>query len=142
MRAIVLRQPMPVTERPLAMLDVPDPQPAAGDVLARVNACGGCRTDLHVVEGDLPVRRSPVIPGQQVVGRVIFAGTRFPSRSQTKRDSHSAFCRNGFPPSGGARTFRRAGTRASGFTYALQPRGPAKHDACPARTVGRAQSPS
>ena len=57
MRAMVLRQPMPVAERPLAMVDVPDPQPMAGQVVVRVNACGVCRTDLHVVEGDLPVRR-------------------------------------------------------------------------------------
>jgi propanol-preferring alcohol dehydrogenase len=61
---------MPVANRPLTMVEVPDPQPAALEVLVRVNACGVCRTDLHVVEGDLLVRRSPVIPGHQVVGTV------------------------------------------------------------------------
>ncbi len=75
MRAMVLRQPMPVANRPLTMVEVPDPQPAAVEVLVRVNACGVCRTDLHVVEGDLPVRRSPVIPGHQVVGTVSSLGS-------------------------------------------------------------------
>jgi len=75
MRAMVLRQPMPVANRPLTMVEVPDPQPAALEVLVRVSACGVCRTDLHVVEGDLPVRRSPVIPGHQVVGTVSSLGS-------------------------------------------------------------------
>jgi propanol-preferring alcohol dehydrogenase len=51
-------------------MDVPKPRASRGQVLVRVHACGVCRTDLHVVEGELPVRKSPVIPGHQVVGVV------------------------------------------------------------------------
>ncbi|WP_062529877.1 zinc-dependent alcohol dehydrogenase family protein [Demequina rhizosphaerae] len=53
---------------------VPDPVPAADELLVRVEACGVCRTDLHVVDGDLPVHRPSVIPGHQVVGTVVGAG--------------------------------------------------------------------
>ncbi len=74
MRAWILHEPKPVEERPLALLDVETPVPAAGEVLIRVNACGICRTDLHVVEGDLPPRRRPVIPGHQIVGTVVEMG--------------------------------------------------------------------
>lgn len=52
------------------------PTPAEDEVLLRVSACGICRTDLHVVEGELPVRRSPLIPGHQIVGRVAALGSR------------------------------------------------------------------
>jgi len=70
MKACVLAAPAPVTSNPLRYGDVPEPSPAANEVLVRVGACGVCRTDLHVVEGELPPRKSPVIPGHQVVGRV------------------------------------------------------------------------
>jgi D-arabinose 1-dehydrogenase-like Zn-dependent alcohol dehydrogenase len=46
------------------------PEPGVGEVLVRVDACGICRTDLHIVEGELPLVRSPIVPGHQVVGRV------------------------------------------------------------------------
>jgi propanol-preferring alcohol dehydrogenase len=52
----------------LELTDIPLPTPASGEVLVRVRACGICRTDLHVVEGELAPRKSPVIPGHQVVG--------------------------------------------------------------------------
>jgi len=55
---------------PLKYAEVPVPQPKSGEVLVRVRACGVCRTDLHVIEGELPPRKSPVIPGHQVVGIV------------------------------------------------------------------------
>ena len=70
MRAMVLDAPAPIDTRPLRLDDVPVPEPAADEVLIAVRACGICRTDLHIVEGDLEVRRSPVIPGHQVVGTV------------------------------------------------------------------------
>lgn len=70
MKACLLRAPSPVGARPLEFADAPDPEPGDDELLVRVSACGVCRTDLHVVEGELPVRRSPVIPGHQVVGRV------------------------------------------------------------------------
>jgi len=59
---------------PLAAASGPDPEPGPGQVLVEVAACGVCRTDLHVVDGDLPEPRRPVIPGHEVVGRVIRGG--------------------------------------------------------------------
>ncbi len=73
-RAMVLGAPAPIAAAPLREADVPVPAPAAGEVLVRVRACGVCRTDLHLVEGELPPARLPVIPGHQVVGRVEAAG--------------------------------------------------------------------
>ena len=70
MRAMVLSAQAAVETAPLASMDRPMPEPAAGEVRVRVRACGACRTDLHVVEGDLPARRLPLIPGHQVVGTV------------------------------------------------------------------------
>ena len=74
MKACVLARPAPVESGPLDWRDVASPVPGPGEVLIRVRACGVCRTDLHVVEGELPVRRSPVIPGHQVVGEVAAVG--------------------------------------------------------------------
>jgi propanol-preferring alcohol dehydrogenase len=54
------------------------PEPAADELLVRVSACGVCRTDLHVVEGDLPVRRQHVTPGHEVVGEVVATGSAVP----------------------------------------------------------------
>ncbi len=70
MKACVLPAPAAVETNPLRIVDVPRPQPGRGQVLVRVHACAVCRTDLHVVEGELPARKSPVIPGHQVVGVV------------------------------------------------------------------------
>jgi propanol-preferring alcohol dehydrogenase len=70
MIAATLLNPGPVESRPLVVAPVPTPRPRAGEVLIRVRACGVCRTDLHVVEGELEPRRRPVIPGHQVVGLV------------------------------------------------------------------------
>jgi len=70
MKACLLRARAPVETNPLEFTDAPDPEPAAGEVRVRVNMCGVCRTDLHVVEGELPPRKSPVIPGHQIVGMV------------------------------------------------------------------------
>lgn len=55
---------------PLRAVDVPTPQPGPGQVLVRVSACAVCRTDLHVVDGELPNPKVPLIPGHEVVGRV------------------------------------------------------------------------
>jgi alcohol dehydrogenase, propanol-preferring len=63
---MVLREP----RTPLALVDVRDPKPGPGQVLLRVRACGVCRTDLHVVDGELPNARSPIIPGHEIVGTV------------------------------------------------------------------------
>ena len=76
MKAWLLHKPAPVAERPLAFSEVPTPEPGDNEVLLRIQACGVCRTDLHVIEGELPVRRSPLIPGHQIVGRVTARGKR------------------------------------------------------------------
>jgi alcohol dehydrogenase, propanol-preferring len=74
MKACLLRTPGRVEQNPLEYIEVEPPQPAAGQVLVRVHVCSVCRTDLHVVEGELPLRKSPLIPGHQVVGTVEQAG--------------------------------------------------------------------
>jgi propanol-preferring alcohol dehydrogenase len=76
MRAMRLHAQRPIGAHPLVAEDVAVPEPAADEVLLRVAACGICRTDLHVVEGDLPLRRAPVVPGHQIVGRVERVGPR------------------------------------------------------------------
>jgi propanol-preferring alcohol dehydrogenase len=76
MKACVLDAPAPIGRRPLRLADVAAPSPREDELLVRVSACGICRTDLHVVEGELPPRLSPVIPGHQVVGRVAEVGAR------------------------------------------------------------------
>jgi propanol-preferring alcohol dehydrogenase len=58
------------SKEPLRIEDTPKPQPGAGQVLLRVRACGVCRTDLHIVEGELAPRKQPLIPGHQIVGIV------------------------------------------------------------------------
>ncbi len=76
MRAMVLEAP----QRPLVLRELPVPEPGPGEVLLRVEACGVCRTDLHIVDGELPAPRLPLIPGHQIVGRVARLGegvTRF-----------------------------------------------------------------
>ena len=84
MRSWHVDQPGPVGAwpgaGPLAERDTPVPEPGPGELLLRVLACGVCRTDLHVTEGDLPVHRPGVTPGHEVVGEVVAAGravTRF-----------------------------------------------------------------
>ncbi len=76
MRACVLRHPAPIETNPLEYTDMPKPEPTGVQVLVRVNACGICRTDLHVIEGELAQRKSPVTPGHQVVGVIESIGER------------------------------------------------------------------
>jgi propanol-preferring alcohol dehydrogenase len=70
MRAMELRS----ARSPLIPVERDDPRPAPGQIVVRVHACGVCRTDLHVVDGELPHARSPVIPGHEVVGTVVSTG--------------------------------------------------------------------
>lgn len=76
MKACVLRAAAPVEANPLDFTEVSDPEPQEDEVLVKIAACGVCRTDLHVVEGELAPRKSPVIPGHQVVGVVEKTGQR------------------------------------------------------------------
>ena len=77
MRAWVVEHPGPIATRPLHLVDLPEPEPGPGEVRVRVLACGVCRTDLHLAEGDLPPRRPSTVPGHEVVGVVdaLGAGT-------------------------------------------------------------------
>jgi len=59
---------------PLQAENIPEPQPGAGQVLIEVSACGLCRTDIHVVDGELTSPKLPLVPGHQVVGRVVTTG--------------------------------------------------------------------
>jgi propanol-preferring alcohol dehydrogenase len=74
MRAQQLRVAAPIGSRPLESVDRPDPTPGPGEVRVRVHACGCCRTDLHVVEGELALPQLPLVPGHQVVGEVDVLG--------------------------------------------------------------------
>ena len=70
MRAMVLEKP----QTPLLMRELSTPALAAGDILLEVAACGVCRTDLHVVDGELPNPKLPLIPCHEIVGRVAARG--------------------------------------------------------------------
>ena len=70
MQAMQLKQP----GQPLSFVALPDPEPAPNEVRVRVSCCGVCRTDLHVVAGELPDQRLPIIPGHEIVGVVDDAG--------------------------------------------------------------------
>jgi alcohol dehydrogenase, propanol-preferring len=75
MKACLLRAPAKIQGNPLEYREVAEPKPGDGEVLIRVSVCGVCRTDLHIIEGELPPKKSPVIPGHQVVGRIEKAGS-------------------------------------------------------------------
>ena len=74
MRAMVLDEP----GRPLRAAKLPAPEARAEQVVIEVHACAVCRTDLHVVDGELPNAKRPVVPGHQIVGSVVAGGSRFP----------------------------------------------------------------
>ena len=75
MKAALLVSPQPVSQSPLQITDVADPRVRSGHVLLRVRACGVCRTDLHIVEGELPPKQLRMIPGHQIVGEVVDGAT-------------------------------------------------------------------
>ncbi len=77
MLAWEVHRPGPIGTGPLRAVERDVPRPAAGEVLVQVRACGVCRTDLHVAEGDLPPHLPGVTPGHEIVGEVVTAGSRF-----------------------------------------------------------------
>ena len=104
MKACLLRTTSPIETNPLEYGEVVTPQPRSGEVLVRVRACGVCRTDLHVIEGELPSRKSPVIPGHQVVGVIekrgegaqrFAAGARVGVAWLYRTDGTCEYCRSG-----------------------------------------------
>jgi len=74
MRAMLLDSPAPAARSPLRLIERDDPSPGPGELVLAVTACGVCRTDLQLAEGDLAARRLPLIPGHQAVGRVAAVG--------------------------------------------------------------------
>jgi propanol-preferring alcohol dehydrogenase len=102
MKAAILLSPQGIERRPLRIADVPNPQPHAGQVLLRVRACGVCRTDLHIVEGELPVQQQGITPGHQIVGEVVGgtttglpAGTRVGVSWLGGTDGSCRYCQQG-----------------------------------------------
>jgi propanol-preferring alcohol dehydrogenase len=99
MRAMVLEKP----RQPLVLRDVPTPNPEGGQLLVRVSACAVCRTDLHIVDGELPDPKLPLVPGHQIVGRVEEIGMDVEKFSIGERvgipwlgwtDSECVYCRS------------------------------------------------
>src|SRR5579871_5984679 len=104
MYAMVLDNPAPVETAPLQRRELPTPEPGAGEVLIAVEVCGVCRTDLHVVEGELPPHRQPITPGHEVVGRIervgegvsrFHIGDRVGAAWLFASDGTCAYCRRG-----------------------------------------------
>jgi alcohol dehydrogenase, propanol-preferring len=103
MRAAVLASPGKITEHPLRVQEVARPEARAGEVLLRVRACGVCRTDLHIAEGELAPRRASLIPGHQIVGEAVAGadcalppGTRVGVSWVGGTDGECWYCRHGF----------------------------------------------
>jgi propanol-preferring alcohol dehydrogenase len=101
MKAAVLTTPHPISERPLKITEVADPEPSRGNVLLKVRACGVCRTDLHIVEGELPPKHPQIIPGHQIVGEVIDGATNLPKGTRVGAcwlggtDGSCSYCQRG-----------------------------------------------
>jgi propanol-preferring alcohol dehydrogenase len=105
MRAMQLDQPLPAEQSPLHLRDVPAPTPGSNEVRVQVRCCGLCHTDLHTVEGDLPLPKLPLIPGHQVVGIIDAVGhhsRRFKEGDRVgipwlhHADGTCDYCRRGF----------------------------------------------
>jgi alcohol dehydrogenase, propanol-preferring len=101
---MVLGQQRPVGESPLVLREVGEPQPAADEVRVKVSVCAVCRTDIHIVEGDLALHRTPLVPGHQVVGRIdqvgasvtgFHVGERVGIAWLRRVDGTCRFCRRG-----------------------------------------------
>ncbi|MCU1295477.1 MAG: Sorbitol dehydrogenase [Bryobacterales bacterium] len=102
MRAAVLQSPKPISERPLSVVNVAVPEWKPGQLVLRVLACGVCRTDLHIVEGELAPKVPSIIPGHQIVGEVvdgehgeIKAGSRVGVSWIGGTDGTCPYCRRG-----------------------------------------------
>jgi propanol-preferring alcohol dehydrogenase len=97
MRAMVLDR----ATAPLRLAELPDPEPAEGQVVLRVRTCGVCRTDLHIVDGELERPKLPLVPGHQIVGEVLQSGGRFAAGDRVGvpwlgwTDGDCRYCRGG-----------------------------------------------
>lgn len=124
MKAAVLTTPAPIKSDPLRIEDVPVPERLPGNVLLRVKACGVCRTDLHIVEGELEPLRPRIIPGHQIVGEVqagdgIKPGTRVGISWIGGTDGSCAYCRRGRENLCDAPTFTGYSVNGGYAEYAL-----------------------
>jgi alcohol dehydrogenase, propanol-preferring len=147
-RVLQLTAPRPVGERPLDLIDVDEPVPAADEVVIDVTACAVCRTDLQLCEGDLAARRLPIVPGHQIVGTIserghdvtgVAVGQRVGVAWIAATCGRCRFCRSGRENLCGAAAFtgwdRHGGfaqrvTARTDFVYPL-PDGFASVDAAP-----------
>ena len=75
MKAMVLSKQTNAEGKPLKLANIPKPKPKSGEILVDIKACGVCRTDLHIIEGELPSRKLPLVPGHQIVGTVAEVGS-------------------------------------------------------------------
>src|SRR5438045_5441312 len=91
MRAAILTAP----REPLRLQDRPRPSPGDGQLLVRVHACGVCRTDLHIVDGELPHPKLPLVVGHQIVGEVVADGRRVGIPWLGWTDGDCRYCRSG-----------------------------------------------
>jgi alcohol dehydrogenase, propanol-preferring len=153
MKASVLHAPARIESAPLRYEEADVPKPERGEILVRVSACGVCRTDLHVIEAELPVRRMPVIPGHQIVGVVERVGDgvrqfrpgervgvawlhRTCGQCEYCRAGKENLCENadftGYTVDGGYAEFALAN---ESFTYRI-PEGFADHQAAPLLCAG------
>ncbi len=155
MRALLLRSQAPLAAKPspLELVDLPLPQPGRGQVRIRVEACGICHTDLHIVEGDLAPRALPLVPGHQIVGTVdavadavehLREGDRVGVAWLAWTCGQCRFCRSGFEnlceqgrftgfdvPGG----YADAAVADARYVYRLPP-DPAAHEAAPLLCAG------
>ena len=76
MQAMILEEPAPIKAEPLRFVDIPVPEPGPFEILVRIKVCGICHTDLHTVEGELPLVNKPIVPGHQIIGVVEKMGGR------------------------------------------------------------------
>ena len=139
MRAMLLEAPGRLVER-----ELPDPVPGPDEVLIEVAACGVCRTDLQIVSGDIPMRRSPVVPGHQIVGRDVETGERVGVAWLHRTDGTCRYCTaglenlceqaefTGWTADGG---YAELVVAPRSFTFAL-PEGVADLDAAPLLCAG------
>lgn len=124
MKAAVLTSPAPIATSPLQIEDVPTPEPRDGHVLLKVLACGVCRTDLHITEGELPPRNPRIIPGHQIVGEVVSGegltkGSRFGASWLGGTDGTCSYCRRNMENLCDAPTFTGYSVNGGYAEYAL-----------------------
>lgn len=126
MKAAILNSSQDISRHPLRIDEVPQPSVNPGQVLLKVRACGVCRTDLHIVEGELPKLREKLIPGHQIVGEIVEGatpglplGTRVGVSWIGGTDGKCWYCQHGFENLCDAATFTGYAVDGGYAEYAL-----------------------